>query len=323
MIRFRAFRNGDPPALAELWNRGLPERGVVHPLDPHEFNELILCRNPFDAEGLVVAEEEGRIIGFAHASFGPESPGGPSHQLDFEMGTVAMLVIEPGRDDCSLEQALFAHAESYLERKGAKVFYAGGQNELCPFYWGIYGGSECSGVLENHRAFRRAAEQAGYEPVAHTVHLEVDLASQEVRGPKTLLVRRQTHLEVIEDAMPAHWWEASAIGSSQITRFRLLSKGDDRLLAVGSTWDMVAFGRFDGKSRTGLFDIEVVEGERRKSYGRFLVSEVLKHCRDQWGEVVSVQVRSTNRAALGLYQSLGFEPVDSSTLYRRPGSRTS
>ena len=40
------------------------------------------------------------------------------------------------------------------------------------------------------------------------------------------------------------------------------------------------------------------------------------------GEVVSVQARSTNGAALRLYQSLGFEPVDSSTLYRRPGSRT-
>ncbi len=322
MIRFRAFRNGDPPALAELWNRGLPQRGVVHPLDSHEFNEWILCRNPFEAQGLIVAEEEGRIVGFAHASFGPGSPCGPSHQLDFQMGTVAMLVVDPDRDDPALEQALFARAEAYLESKGAKVIYAGGQNELCSFYWGIYGGSECSGVLENHRAFRRAAEQAGYEPVAQTVHLDIDLANPEVRGPRTLQIRRLTHLEVVEDAMPAQWWEASAIGSSQLTRFRLLSKGDDRLLAVGSTWDMVAYSRFDGKTRTGLFDLEVVEGERRKGYGRFLVGEVLKHCRDQWGEVVSVQTRSTNRAALGLYQSLGFEPVDSSTLYRRAGSRT-
>ena len=84
---------------------------------------------------------------------------------------------------------------------------------------------------------------------------------------------------------------------------------------------MAAFGRLDGRARTGLIDVEVAAGERRKGYGRFLVGEILRHCRNQWGEFVSVQARSTNHAAIGLYRSLGFGPVDSSTLYRRPGSR--
>jgi ribosomal protein S18 acetylase RimI-like enzyme len=128
-------------------------------------------------------------------------------------------------------------------------------------------------------------------------------------------------LEVVEDALPATWWESLAIGYTQITRFRLLAKADDRELARASTWDMAAFGRVDGKSRTGLIDVEVAEGERRKGYGRFLIAEILRHCRSQWAECVSVQTRSTNRAAVGLYQSLGFEAVNSSTLYRRPGSR--
>jgi ribosomal protein S18 acetylase RimI-like enzyme len=321
VIRFRAFRNGDPPALAGLWNRGLPEREVVRPLAAHEFNELILTRLHFEAEGLILAEDDGRLVGFAHAAFGPESATGPSHRIDRTMGTVAMLVVDPDRDDPALEQALFAEAEAYLRRRGAKVTYAGGQLELSSYYWGVYGGSECSGVLDTHRAFRRASEASGYETVARSILFELDLSTPEVRDPKSLLIRRQTRLEIVEDAMPASWWEASAIGCSQIARFRLLAKADDRELAAASTWDMAAFGRLDGKARTGLIDVEVAVGERRKGYGRFLVGEILRHCRNQWGEFVSVQTRETNRAAVGLYATLGFVPVASSTLYRRPGSR--
>ncbi len=237
------------------------------------------------------------------------------------MGTVAMLVVDPDRDDPALELALFAEAEAYLGRRGAKVLYAGGQVELSSFYWGVYGGSECSGVLDSHATFRRAAEGSGYEPVARTIHFEADLAEPEPATRRRRSSAARPGVEVVEDAMPATWWEASAIGCSQIARFRLLAKADDRELAVASTWDMAAFGRLDGKARTGLIDVEVAEGERRKGYGRFLVGEILRHCRGQWGEIVSVQTQETNRAAVGLYRSLGFEPILASTLYRRPGPR--
>ncbi len=321
MIRFRAFRNGDPPALAELWNRGLPERAVVRPVSPHEFNELVLTRLPFEADGLILAEDDGRLVGFVHAAFGPESASGPSHRIDRTMGTVAMLVVDPDRDDPALELALFAEAEAYLNRRGAKVLYAGGQVELSSYYWGVYGGSECSGVLDTHGTFRRASEGSGYEAVARSILFEIDLSAPEFRDPRSLLIRRQTRLEVVEDAMPANWWESLAIGCSQITRFRLLAKDNDRELAAASSWDMAAFGRLDGKARTGLIDVEVAVEQRRKGFGRFLVGEILRHCRNQWGEVVSVQTRETNKAAVALYESLGFDPVDTSTLYRRPGSR--
>ena len=323
MIRFRAFRNGDPPALAELWNRGLPDREVVRPLTAHEFDAMVLTRLYFEAEGLILAEDDGRLVGFVHAGFGPVSPGGPSHKIDREMGTIAMLVVSPDRDDPGLELGLFGEAESYLRSRGAKILYAGGQSELSSFYWGVYGGSECSGVLDAHPAFQRASRGAGYEPVASTVLLEANLSDPEARDPKAVMVRRQTRVEIVEDAIPANWWEATAIGHAQITRFRVLAKTDDRELARASIWDMAAFGRIDGKARTGLIDVEVSGNERRKGYGRLVISEILRHCRSQWGEVVSVQTRSTNLAALNLYQTLGFVPVDSSTLFRRPGPRES
>jgi ribosomal protein S18 acetylase RimI-like enzyme len=321
VIRFRAFRNGDPPALADLWNRGVPERAVVRPLSAHEFDERVISKLHFESDGLILAEDDGRLLGFVHAGFGPVSAIGPSHRLDRELGTVAMLVVDPEIDDPSLELGLLAEAEKYLLSRGAKVLYAGGQIELSSFYWGVYGGSESAGALETHRAFDRAPKSAGYEPVAQTLLMEADLAAPEFRDPRSALFRRQTRLEIIEDAIPANWWEALALGYCQITRFRVLAKVDERELARASTWDMASFGRLDGKARTGLIDVEVAEEERRKGYGRFLIGEILRHCRSQWGEVVALQVRSTNLPALALYEGMGFDVVDRATLYRKPGSR--
>ncbi len=321
MIQYRAFRNGDPPALAELWNRGVPEFGAVRPLSPHEFDEMVLGKLHFEAEGLILAEDGDQLVGFVHAGFGPESLEGPARRLDRELGTIAMLVVDPEHDDPALEQGLMDEAEDYLRRRGAKVVYAGGQSDFSPFYWGIYGGSEYSGILDNHPSFLRAATDHGYDPIAVSILFEADLAAPEVRDPKTTLIRRQTRIAIVSDASPANWWESSAIGYSQITRFRLLAKDSDKELARASTWDMSAFGRLDGKSRAGVIDVEVVDGERRKGYGRFLIGEILRHCRAQWSETVSVQTRSTNAAALALYESVGFSRVGQATLFRRPGPR--
>jgi len=320
VTRYRAFRNGDPPALASLWNRALPDRGVVRPLNAHEFDALVIGRIVFDREGLIVAEEDdGKVVGFAHAGFGPEAPLGPSHRLDRAMGTVAMLVVDPDRSDPGLALGLIGAAEAYLRRRGARVLYAGPQNELTSFYWGIYGDSEGSGILETHESFCRAATLAGYQPTATTITLEARLGECDPRDPRSAMIRRQVRLEVVEDARPAGWWESLALGHSEITRFRVLARVDDRELARASTWDMAAFGRIDGRARSGLFDLEVAEGERRKGFARFLIAEVFRHARSQWGEVVVAQTLATNLPALGLYLSTGFEPVDSSILYRRPG----
>jgi ribosomal protein S18 acetylase RimI-like enzyme len=321
VIRYRAFRNGDPPALAELWNRGIPDSGTVRPLTTHEFDEMVLSKLHFEAEGLILAEDESKLVGFVHAGFGPESLEGPSRRLDRELGTVAMLVVDPEHDDQALEQGLMAEAEGYLQNAGAKVFYAGGQAELSSFYWGLYGGSESSGILDQHQSFRRAAVDRGYESVAESLLLEADLATPEIRDPKSTLIRRQTRVVIDCEARPKNWWEATAIGNAQITRYQLLTKQGDHELATAGSWDMAAFGRLDGKSRTGVIDVEVTEGERRKGYGRFLIGEILRYSRSQWAEVVSIQTRTTNLAALALYESLGFEPVGQSALYRRPGSR--
>ena len=318
MIRYRPFRNADPPALAGLWNRGLPSLGVALPLGSHEFDAMVVDKPTFDPEGLIVAEDDGRAVGFVHAGFGPSGDGTPRTE-DTELGSIAMLVVEPDRDDEALDRGLIGAAEGYLRARGSKVIYAGGQAPVNPFYWGIYGGSECAGILSSHVAFRRAAQRSGYEPAANAVLLQADLAQPEPRDPKGVVLRRQTRLEVLDDALTGGWWESAALGPFRPTVYRLLARDGDRELARASTWEMAGFGRVDGRVHLGLYAVEVAPDVRRQGYGRHLVGEVMRKARSQWNEVIDVQTRATNLPALGLYESLGFARVETATLYRRPG----
>ena len=226
----------------------------MRPLTAHEFDALAIGRVGFDRRGLIVAEvgEEAsrRVVGFAHAGFGPIEPGGPSHRLDTSMGTVAMLLTEPGRDDPELEAGLFAHAEQYLRERGASVLYVGGQWPLDPFYRGLYGGSEFAGVLDSHVAFARAATRAGYEPAARTILLEADLSEQEPRDPRTPLLRRQARLEITDDAPMPRWWDSMALGLFRPSRFALWEKSINSLIAGAWTWEIAGgYGVGDGRSR--------------------------------------------------------------------------
>ena len=122
VTRFRSFRNSDPPALVRLWNQAIPESWAVRPLRVHELDAHALGTVNFEAAGLIVAEQDGRIVGFVHAGFGPDLPVESTQpfQLSHELGTIAMLVVEPNLDDPELVSGLIAAAERYLRARGAK-----------------------------------------------------------------------------------------------------------------------------------------------------------------------------------------------------------
>jgi len=292
----------------------------VRPLRAHELDAHALGTVNFEATGLIVAEKDGRIVGFVHAGFGPDLPieSTQPFQLSRELGTVAMLIVEPDLDDPELVSGLVAAAERYLQGRGAKVMYAGGLFPLNPFYWGLYGGSEGSGVLSAHKRFHSVLIARGYEPAGTTVLLEADLTVPERRDPRAALIRRQTQLEFLDDAVPPHWWQNLALGDFQTMKARLLSRSDGAPIAQAEAWDMGWFGRGDGRSRIGLINLEVMAAHRRKGYGRFLVTEIFRRARENLVASVAVQTSAVNEAALSLYASLGFQPVDQATLYRLP-----
>ena len=144
MLRYRSFRNTDPPALVEIWRSRNGQPGLLQPMSVDLFEQFVLGRLYFDREGLQLAWDDDRPVGFAHAGFGPDET---ENHVVTELGTTCLILTRPDCDEVEVAAGLLARSEDYLRRRGAKVLYGGGIKPLDAFYLGLYGGSELPGIL--------------------------------------------------------------------------------------------------------------------------------------------------------------------------------
>ena len=137
------------------------------------FERYVFSKPTFDRQGLFVALEGDKIVGFAHAGFGPSED---ESTLSTERGVTSVVMLR-GEVDHSVASELLARCEAYLRGRGASTLYGGGSYPLSPFYYGLYGGSELSGVLESDARLRSIFRDNGYREVKRSLVLRRELAS--------------------------------------------------------------------------------------------------------------------------------------------------
>src|SRR5262249_49574697 len=145
---YRAFHNDDPPRLVEIWSETFTGRSAVSLRNPTPLEHYVFAKPYFDPAGLIIAEEEGVRLGFAHAAFGPTADG---KALNPQLGIVAMLAVRPAHRRRGIGTALLRHSEQYLTARGATHILAGSMRPLNPFYFALYGGCDSPGILASDK----------------------------------------------------------------------------------------------------------------------------------------------------------------------------
>lgn len=275
----------------------------------------VFSKAHFDRNGLIVAEHDGQVVGFAHAGFGPNEEG---TGLDKSMGTTHMLMLRAGHEDDALVDMLLSASEEYLRSSGASVIYAGGIKPLNSFYLGLYGGSEIPGVLQANKLLRESCLRRGYTEAGQVSILQVDLVR--FHPPVSRKVRqigRTTRFEETVDPLSCNWWEACVWGSQQRDRFQLLDKNSGQPIATASFWDVQPLSACWGICTAGLFELQVEPEWRRQGCASFLLGEAFRLLRRRGVATIEAQCMSTNEQALAFYQSLGFIEVDRGFVFRK------
>lgn len=308
MTRYRPFRNTDPPAIAELWCNHPPHRALVQPMSPTLFEQRVLSKPYFDRHGLIVAEEEDRVIGFAHAGFGSNHDGS---RPNTEIGGTCMLMVGPHEKRAQIATELLEASERYLTDHGTRTLYAGSVDPANAFYLGLYGGCQSPGILESDTERLSLFRSAGYlETERHAVVQRHLAGFRPIVDRVQVRVRRQYQVEPEYDPPPDSWWEACTIGQIERMRYLLVSRRTGEVCGSVIFWDMERISSSWGVPSIGLMRLEISSNLRGQGLGVFLVGEALRHMHDNGASLAEAQFVEGNEAAHALFGKLGFERVD-------------
>ncbi len=315
MLRFRSFRNTDPPLLAEIWRSRAGEPGLLQPVSVDLFEQYVFGRMHFDYAGLILALDEDRAVGFAHASFGPD----PEHnRISTETGVTCIVVVRPDCDELAVGSGLLERCEAYLRGRGAKVLYGGGIPPVAPFYFGLYGGCDLPGVLESDALSRRLYTARGYQEIDRVLLFRQDLNT--FRAPidrRQMQCRRRVLVQVIMDAPTRSRWEACTAGDFDWTRFELVPRGEKQAVAY-ALLRAVEWCDSSRPGRTaGLTEICVDPACRRQGLATHLIGESFRVLSGQGVAFVDAQAALSQMPVVELYRKLGFQQVGQGIVYRK------
>jgi len=314
VIRFRPFRNTDPPVVADMWNDSLSQRGAFRLRNATLLEYCIFAKPYFDPNGLVIAEDDGHPVGFVHAGFGPTAS---ESDLAFDAGVVCAIAVRPSHRRQKIGGGLLRHAEEYLGGLGAAQLVAGGLRPLNPFYFGLYGGSDSPGFLASDEAAAPFFEHHGYRCATTTIILGRKLDGYQAPvDPRFIALRRRYDVQLVPQPEIGSWWQECVMGVFDPVEFRLVDKLSTIPAARTLVWEMSA-GRQPGNSAAGVLDVQVRPDVRRQGLARFLVNQMLRYVQDQHFRSAEVHVPELNQPALALFKGLGFEQIDIGRNYRK------
>lgn len=315
MLTYREFRNADPPALVALWRSRAGQPGLLQPVSPDLIEHLVFAKLYFDRGGLVLAHDDDRLVGFAHAGFGPNAD---ESWISTEAGVTCVVVTDPNCAEAEVADGLLDHCEDYLRRRGAKVLYGGGLRPLYPFYIGLYGGCELPGVLDSDAVVRQVLAARAYQEVERTVVFRRELNGFESQiDRQQMQVRRQMQVEVTIDAPTCTWWEACTVGAFDLTRFDLVRRGGGAAVATALFRSMEPTGTASVGRAVGLIGLSVDVASQRRGLAKFLLNEAFRQFLSQGIMHVEAQTTESNVAALGVLTKLGLQEIGRGGVWKK------
>ena len=317
VIEYRQFKNSDPPHILRMWNECQLGRSAAIGLRCDEFDELIIAQTYFDPAGMILACQDGQVVGFSHAGFGPNAD---RSALGSDEGIICAVMVHPRARRQGIGTELVRRAEQYLRSRGSTKIFAGGADPRDPFYCGIYGGSQSAGFLMSDAAAEPFFTKLGY--AACEQHLvfqrSLGVGSADPVGARLVNVRRTTRLTALNHD-PKTWWWQTRYGRLDAMHLALVPRTGGTPLARISVVGLDRYVTSWGTRGIGLLGLYVSEANRQKGYGQALLVEVCRRVRDDMVQLAEAHAPKSDPAAIAVLESAGFKQIDVGQVYRLKG----
>jgi hypothetical protein len=280
----------------------------MQPMTPTFWENIVLAKPYFDRQGLIVACDGARPIGFVHAGFGPADD---HRSLDTNTGTICQLLTLPHPQRATTALELLSAGEDYLRKRGAKTLHAGCSFPLNPYYVGLYGSSEVPGVLASDLAARELFSAGGYGDTSARVlvHRKLTEFKPPVSGP-LLQVKRKFAASAVGEVLPSNWWDNCVWSHAVWTRYQLAAKEAGEAVISITLWEILPLSQAWGVRAMGLVSIDDTPEAREQGLTLFLLSETLRMLKDENVTQFEAQCDANDKSLLAIFQQLGLAEYD-------------
>lgn len=273
----RTFQNGDEVGIVELWNEVL----VHDPINPNRFRKQILLDANFDPKGLIIAEEDGKIVGAVLAITRKLPMDGTN--LESDTGWITFFMVHSQFERANIGHQLFEKACEYVKNEGAEKVYF---SSYAPNYF--VPGIDEESYPKGYAFLQKEGFKKVYSPVAmhraltdyvYPEQIKELKAQREVEGYSFGKVQDGDLYELIQFAnvhFNPDWGRAIREG--------ILMGMDPSQILVAKKLDVVVgfalYGGYEGiRERFGPFGVD--EREQGKGLGKILLHETLHEMRKQ------------------------------------------
>ncbi|MBK5262110.1 MAG: GNAT family N-acetyltransferase [Peptostreptococcaceae bacterium] len=304
MIQYRSLQHNDVAGIIEGWNQNI----WCDPLTETRFKNLILCDPNFDPEGLIIAEENGEILGALYAlrrrvpMFGTE--------LESDSGWITWFFVKDQAQRKGIGSQLLQKALLFLKKNKIKTVYFA---SYAPNY--IVPGLDKNAYPEAYSFLMKNGFQKDYEAVAMDRNIVNYNYPEEVKEIKKQRESEGYSFEVVtKDAIPSASWFAHEKFNEdwgRAIREGLVRNVNEEqiIIARNPEKEIIGFTMFGGyegiRERFGPFGVD--ENLRGLGIGKILLHECLFK-QKQVGVHNSWFLWTGEESAAGfLYRKYGFE----------------
>lgn len=284
-------------------------------MTPALWENIVLAKPYFDRQGLIVACDGARPIGFVHTGFGAAAD---HESLDYSAGTICQLLTVPHPHQPTTALELLSAGEDYLRKRGAKTIHAGCSAPLNPFYVGLYGSSDVPGVLASDHAARELFSAGGYldGPPRVLAHRTISEYKPPVTG-QLLQVKRKFVVSQVGEVMPTTWWDNCVWSNGVWQRFQLSARESAEPLIAATFWEIQPLAQAWGVRTVGLVNIEDTPEARAAGLTLFLLSESLRMFAEQKIASFEAQYPADDAPLAAIFKQLGLAEYDRGALLQK------
>ena len=289
MLRFRSFHNFDPPALANIWAEqsrfGVPCLEVT----PGILERHVLGKIFFQREGLVVALQGSKPVGFAHAGFGPSQAG---VGLDTSVGVICVVAITPAEARKEVAEGLIRLCEEYLRGSGARQIFVGGAPFVEPFWVGICPGARPPGIPEGYPVVHEILQDLGYTAVQRrrVFHVCLQKCCPPIR-PEFLRIQISYVVSSMGEVELFSWWELATLASFQLEGYELRDRRSSRPVARLRILYHDSPGGWAVPRCVSVWDISEMPPSLGKEGEAFMIAQVANELTRRGVEALAIQVQ--------------------------------